>query len=67
MVKEESERLGYKIVYKVINAANYGVPQIRQRFICVGVKKDLKDFDNTYSQIEKQNFKNAYKTKTTLS
>lgn len=23
-------------------------------------KKDLKDFDNTYSQIEKQNFKNCY-------
>lgn len=53
MVKEESERLGYKIVYKVINAANYGVPQIRQRFICVGVKKDLKDFvfpEETHSE-----------------
>ena len=45
MVKEESERLGYKIIYKVLNAANYGVPQIRQRFICVGVKKDLPDFE----------------------
>ena len=44
MVKEESERLGYKIVYRVVNAANYGVPQIRQRFICVGVKKELPDF-----------------------
>ena len=44
MVKEESERLGYKILFKVFNAANYGVPQIRQRFICVGVKKDMKDF-----------------------
>ena len=44
MVKEESERLGYKIIYKVFNAANYGVPQIRQRFICVGVKKDMNDF-----------------------
>ena len=45
MVQQESERLGYKIVYKVINAANYGVPQIRQRFICVGVKKDMQDFE----------------------
>jgi DNA (cytosine-5)-methyltransferase 1 len=44
MVKSESERLGYKIVYKVVNAANYGVPQIRQRFICVGVKKGMDDF-----------------------
>lgn len=45
MVKEESERLGYKISYRVINAANYGVPQIRQRFICIGVKKNLPDFE----------------------
>lgn len=43
-VIEQSERLGYKIVYHVVNAANYGVPQLRQRFICVGVKKDLADF-----------------------
>lgn len=43
-VIEQSERLGYKIVYKVVNAANYGVPQMRQRFICVGVKKELADF-----------------------
>lgn len=43
-VKEESERLGYKIIFKVVNAANYGVPQLRQRFICIGVKKDMPDF-----------------------
>lgn len=40
LLKEESERLGYEISYKVINSANYGVPQTRQRFICVGVKKE---------------------------
>lgn len=43
-VIEQSERLGYKIVYQVVNAANYGVPQMRQRFICVGIKKELEDF-----------------------
>ncbi len=43
-LKEESDRLGYKIVYKVINCANYGVPQTRKRFICVGVLKELEDF-----------------------
>lgn len=42
--KEQSERLGYKIIFRVVNAANYGVPQLRQRFICVGVKKGLPDF-----------------------
>lgn len=43
-VIEQSDRLGYKIIYRVVNAANYGVPQLRQRFICVGVKKSMADF-----------------------
>jgi len=45
LVEEESERLGYKIFHKVVNAADYGVAQTRQRFICIGVKKELEDFD----------------------
>ncbi|RTY76231.1 DNA cytosine methyltransferase [Flavobacterium sp. LS1R10] len=52
MVEKESERLGYKIFHKVINAADYGVPQTRQRFICIGVKKEMEDFtfpDKTHS------------------
>lgn len=36
---KKAEELGYNISYKVINCANYGVPQIRERFFCVGVKK----------------------------
>jgi DNA (cytosine-5)-methyltransferase 1 len=44
LVEKESERLGYKIFHKVVNAADYGVPQTRQRFICIGVKKILQDF-----------------------
>ncbi len=43
-LKKRSEELGYKIFFKVINCANYGVPQTRERFICVGVKKHLPDF-----------------------
>lgn len=43
-VKVKSEELGYNITYKVVNAANYGVPQTRKRFICVGVKKELGTF-----------------------
>jgi len=38
-LKEQCNRLNYEISYKVINTANYGVPQTRERFICVGVKK----------------------------
>lgn len=43
-LKDRSEELGYHIVYEVLNAADYGVPQTRERFICVGVKKNLPKF-----------------------
>ncbi|MCL2627727.1 MAG: DNA cytosine methyltransferase [Oscillospiraceae bacterium] len=43
LLKFKSEELGYDISYRVINTANYGVPQIRERFICVGVRKDFGD------------------------
>lgn len=32
-----AERLGYFVTHKVLNAADYGVPQIRQRFFMVGM------------------------------
>lgn len=44
-LEEESDRLGYKTFHKVVNSADYGVPQIRQRFICIGVKKEMPDFN----------------------
>ena len=40
LLKERADSLGYDISYKVINAANYGVPQIRERFICVGIRRN---------------------------
>lgn len=43
-VQAESQRLGYKIFHTVVNAANYGVAQTRERFICIGVKNSLPDF-----------------------
>lgn len=44
LVINESERLGYKVFHKVLNSADFGVPQTRQRFICVGVLKEMEDF-----------------------
>ena len=32
---------GYRVGFRVLNAANLGVPQIRQRVIFVGIRKDL--------------------------
>lgn len=39
LLRERADYLGYDICYKVVNTANYGVPQIRERFICVGVQR----------------------------
>jgi len=43
-LREQCDALGYNITSKVINAADFGVPQIRERFICVGVKRGLPEF-----------------------
>jgi DNA (cytosine-5)-methyltransferase 1 len=44
LVDAESERLGYKIFHNVVNAADFGVAQTRQRFICIGIKKSMENF-----------------------
>ncbi len=36
---KDFEKLGYKVVYKVLIASDYGVPQNRKRVIFIGVKK----------------------------
>lgn len=56
-LKSKAKELGYNISYKVINAADYGVPQTRKRFICVGVKNSLPPFvfpDETHSGKESE-------------
>jgi len=35
------EQLGYKVVWKVLNAADFGVPQRRERVFIVGIRSDL--------------------------
>lgn len=40
-VREAFEDAGYNLSYKLLNAANYGVPQKRERVIIVGFRKDL--------------------------
>lgn len=41
LLKERAEILGYHITWSVFNTAEFGVPQTRERFICVGVRKDF--------------------------
>ena len=38
LLKSKAAEYGYDISYKVVNTANYGIPQIRERFICVGIQ-----------------------------
>lgn len=38
-IKKHMEQLGYKVSVKLVNAADYGVPQNRQRLLFVGVKE----------------------------
>ena len=37
-VQAEFEELGYSLKHKVLNAVDYGVPQLRERVILVGIK-----------------------------
>jgi DNA (cytosine-5)-methyltransferase 1 len=39
---ETLESLGYKVKYKVLEAKDYGLPQIRKRLFIVGVRKNIK-------------------------
>ena len=41
MVVKAFEEAGYVVSHELINAADYGVPQKRERVILVGVRKDL--------------------------
>ena len=37
-IKEHMESLGYKVTISMLNAADFGVPQVRQRLLFVGVR-----------------------------
>lgn len=41
-ITREFSQLGYNVEYRLLNVANYGVPQVRERVIIIGVRKDLK-------------------------
>ncbi|KHS93963.1 multidrug DMT transporter [Pectobacterium brasiliense] len=52
--KETHQGTTYDVSYKLVNAADYGVPQVRERVIIVGIRSDLNkkwEFpDPTHSQ-----------------
>jgi DNA (cytosine-5)-methyltransferase 1 len=40
-VRKELEKLGYRLGWKLMNASDFGVPQLRPRVVFVAVRKDL--------------------------
>ncbi|QGY00183.1 DNA cytosine methyltransferase [Roseovarius faecimaris] len=45
-IVSEFEAAGYRLKYRILNSADYGVAQLRERLIIVGVRKDLaENFD----------------------
>lgn len=41
LILKEFENAGYNVSYKLLYAANYGVPQKRERVFIVGIRKDI--------------------------
>lgn len=41
LILKDFRSAGYNVEYKLLNAANYGVPQLRERVIFIGVRKDI--------------------------
>lgn len=40
IIIKDFEKLGYHVKYKLLTAADYGVPQVRERVIIIGTRKD---------------------------
>ena len=54
-IKKAIENLGYDVFFSYLNAADYGVPQIRKRFFFVGVPRG-QEFLFPYPTYQKQNY-----------
>ena len=50
---KEFEESGYDVQYRILNSANYGVPQKRERVIIVGFRKDLNIATGTMTKMRK--------------
>ncbi|MBQ8702513.1 MAG: DNA cytosine methyltransferase [Prevotella sp.] len=56
-IKRIEEILGaeeYNIKYRILDASEYGVPQVRKRAIIVGIRKDYKDIYFDFEKLKKQ-------------
>ena len=47
-IMKDFENHGYNVQYKVLLAADYGVPQMRRRVIIMGIRQDLGNIEDEY-------------------
>ncbi|MER2121475.1 MAG: DNA cytosine methyltransferase [Solibacillus sp.] len=61
-IKRNMSNAGYKVDYRILNASNFGVSQLRERVIIIGWKKDLPfDYPEFYTDIETPVIKTLFK------
>ena len=53
-ILENIEKIGYEVQIKLLNANDFGVPQLRPRVIIIGIKSDLKKSLLIHCQILKK-------------
>ncbi len=41
VIKKDFEEIGYRVEHKLLNTADFGVPELRERVIIVGVRNDV--------------------------
>lgn len=57
VIAADLQEMGYRVTYKVLNSADYGVPQKRERLIMIGIQEELGKefvFPKAEEQSEKQ-------------
>lgn len=43
IIVNDFKSIGYTVKYKLLNAADYGIPEFRERVIIIGVRNDIKE------------------------
>lgn len=62
IILTDFENVGYNVQYKVLNSADYGVPQKRRRVIIIGIRKDIgSNMDVYYPETTHSNEKSEKK------
>ena len=62
LIISDFKKAGYKVKFKVLNAADFGVPQTRQRVIIFGVRNDI-NFNLEYPEPTHAEKKNLFDAK----